>query len=223
MNFSILNYLIFLSLFFQSPLQASGQNESNLDPVLYNGSIYNYGSANILGHQFLNSRDFSPGSVIIDGIHYKNLLLNYDIFNQKIVFQFKDDKSTGFISIPKEVIGSFMIDNRKFTILHNSNWDHTIYEKIDSEDFSILIKWIKKIKVSVKDEIHDFEYTPANRTMYFLDSGEMKKISGKKDFIKSFDENKKSDIKKFMRKNRIRLRSANSEELTRLLKYSNAL
>ncbi|MFW5821353.1 MAG: hypothetical protein ACOCWA_08685 [Bacteroidota bacterium] len=201
----------------------SGQNESNLDPALYNGSIYNYGSANILGHPFLHSRDFSRGSVIIDGIHYKNLLLNYDIFNQKIVFQFEDDKSTGFISIPKEVISSFMIDNRNFTILHKSNWDHTIYEKIDSKDLSLLIKWIKRVKVSVKDEIHDFEYTPANRTMYLLDSGKMKKLRRKKDFIKSFDENKKSDIKKFMRKNRIRFRSANSEELTRLLKYSNAL
>ncbi|MCX6256232.1 MAG: hypothetical protein NTV31_17420, partial [Bacteroidia bacterium] len=74
--------------------------------ILYNGRVWRNLYYRVRGDQFLFSKDFLQGSLTINGNSYKNILINYDIYNDEIL---TPKKNGSIIQLNKEMVDSFTL------------------------------------------------------------------------------------------------------------------
>jgi len=196
---------------------------SGFNPDVHNGRIYNFGSSRVEGHQFFESEEFSRENVTLDNITYEGLEMNYDIYNQEVLIQYDSRFFMKTISIPIELLSEFTIRGHNFVVLHDKEGDITIYELISDMDVIMLRKWFKGMQVSTDDDIYDYKFSKPEKPLYIHESTGIEKIGSKRDFIDFFPETGKADIRKFIRKNKVRFRSASNSELKDLLHFCNTL
>ncbi|PLX10520.1 MAG: hypothetical protein C0597_16645 [Marinilabiliales bacterium] len=215
--------LIILTLFsIQIFSQSNYKITEGINPDLYNGTIYNYGvSGNIKGHQFFEDEIFKIGSITINDTVHNNLLLNYDIYNQKILLKYIHKERTVIISIPKEKVKEFSIQDNRFIVLNKRAWDYSIYELIGKSNHQILLGWEKNLELSDKSEAANYAFTKAKRTNYLYYRSEINEIKNKKDFLSLFIESEAQLIKKYMKQNKIRIKHDSQEKLNALINYCN--
>src|SRR5687768_10866625 len=100
--------IILLPLLFIACINAAGQPDSRLPgitnpvedslvsiyytyqmkgPAFLNGRVFNGYSPSILGHAFFQSIDWKQGSVLYDGLWYRNVDLVYDLFNDQLILR----------------------------------------------------------------------------------------------------------------------------------------
>jgi hypothetical protein len=220
MKRTILCLSILLALF---ALDGSAQEQScqynRFDADLYNGTIYNFGSAHIRGHQFLEKEMFDTGSITIDKQSFSGLLLNYDIFNQEVLLKSGKGFQEKIISLPVETIKSFSIGDRHFIVAFEENRSAIIYETIGDLNFKFIRSWSKEMKTVNDNSIYNYEFSKPLHDTYFSNGEYMQQLRWRKDVLEVFPETNRSDVKKFLRKNKIRFRSASSAELLELIRY----
>ncbi len=192
---------------------------NGFDADLYNGTIYNFGSTHIKGHQYLEREAFETGSLAIDAHNFSGLLLNYDIYHQEILFRSGKGFQEKIISLPIETIKSFSIGPRHFIVVNEDNWDVKIYETIGKQDTAFFRSWSKEIKTTNDNSIYNYEFSKPSRITYLSDGETLHQLRWKKNLLEVFPETNRSDIKKFMRKNKIRIRKASFTELQMLINY----
>ncbi|MEX2371417.1 MAG: hypothetical protein WD578_10450 [Bacteroidales bacterium] len=192
-------------------------------PAIHNGTVYNYVAIRTGGHQYLDGEMYFYGTLTINNTTYRNLELNYDIFNQAVLFKYGTGSGRKVISIPVETISEFTIHDRSFEVIHVSDWDYTIYEKIGDGKWCIYYQWSKDIKTASQNELNNYEFSKSQKTIYLSDSSEFIKIRGKRDFLKAFGADNKKDLKKFMRTNRIRFKSVSNIQMRNLLNFCNSI
>ncbi|MCA1747403.1 MAG: hypothetical protein LC655_06875, partial [Bacteroidales bacterium] len=193
------------------------------DPLLHNGTVYNFISVKTDGHQFLEGDTFFQGAVTIGNKTYEGLYLNYDIFNQEVLLRIELDRTSKIISLPKERISGFTIGNRSFVVLHDRQWEYSIYEITGSRQLAMLYRWTKDIKVSTNNDVYNYLYTNAKRTMFLLRPDGLTKIRGKRDFLNAFEDDEKAALKRYMRTNKIRFRTMQKSEMQELINYVSRL
>lgn len=202
-----------------SSAQEPSRHSNRFDADLYNGTIYNFGSALIRGHQFLENEMFDTGSLNIDKQSFSGLLLNYDIFNQEVLFKSGKGFQEKIISIPVHTINSFTIGDRHFIVAHEEKWNVRIYETIGDQYLKFIRSWSKEMKTSNDNSIYKYEFSKPLHITYLSDGESLYQLRWKKDVLKVFPETNRSEIKKFLRKNKIRFRRASSNELLELINY----
>jgi len=211
--------ILFLAFTSTSTAQEPPGPSNGFDADLYNGTIYNFGSVHIKGHQYLENETFESGSVAIDAHTFADLSLNYDIFHQEILFKSREDFQQKIISLPVETIKSFSIGPRTFIVMQEEDWDVQIYETIGDQDTAFFRAWSKEIETTNDNSIYSYEFSKPSSTTYLSDGKSLHKIRWRKDILEVFPETIRSDIKKFMRKHRIRIRKAPFNELRMLIDY----
>ncbi len=220
MKKSILCLSILFAVYTSTSTAQEPSGPSNgIDADLYNGTIYNFGSAHIKGHQYLENEAFETGSIEIDAHTFSDLLLNYDIFHQEILFKSGEGFQEKLISLPVGTIKSFSIGPRSFIVVQEENWEVKIYETIGEQDTAFFRSWSKELKTTNDNSIFNYEFSKPSRITYLSDGESLHKLRWRKDVLEVFPETSRSDIKKFMRKNRIRFRKASSNELRTLINY----
>jgi hypothetical protein len=224
MKRSILCLSVLLTLIISnSTAQEPSRHSNRFDADLYNGTIYNYGSAHIKGHQFLEKEVFDSGSVTIGSQSFSGLLMNYDIYNQEVLFKSGEGFQQKIISLPVETIRSFTIGNRSFIIVHEENQEARIFETIGEQDLKFARSWSKDLLTSNDNSIYNFKFSKPAHTTFLSDGESLDHLNSRKDLLKAFPESYKSELKKFMRKSKIRFRKASSIELLKLINYSYTL
>jgi hypothetical protein len=214
---------LLLALTSPLPCQELALRTNDPDPLLYNGTVYNYFSAKTEGHQFLEGETFFKGSVTIGDKTYKDLYLNYDIYNQEVLLRIELDRTSKIIALPKERVSEFTIGNRSFVVLHDQQWEYSIYEITGNMELAMLYRWNKNIKVSSKSEVYNYFYTSAKRNMFLLRPSGLTKIKGKRDFLNAFEDDEKAALKRYMRTNKIRFRKMEQSEMKALINYASTL
>jgi hypothetical protein len=98
MTFSLRLAIIYLFLFISISEVVAQQNKIctsevyGSDPLLYNGRVYRFFTPlNTLGNQFFADPQFETGSVTIRGVTYTTLNINYDIYNQQLILEYKNN------------------------------------------------------------------------------------------------------------------------------------
>jgi hypothetical protein len=221
--YSIAWSVLFLVLTSPLPGQELAVQTNEPDPLLYNGTVYNFFSPKTEGNQFLEGETFFRGSVTIGDKTYKDLHLNYDIYNQEVLLSMELDRASKIIALPKERISGFTIGNRSFVVLHDRQWEYSIYEITGDMELAMLYRWNKDIKVSSKSEVYNYSYTDAKRTMALLKPSGLTKIRGKRDFLNAFEDNEKAALKRYMRTHKIRFRKMQKSEMKALINYASTL
>jgi len=220
-------YLIFCVLTILSgSIQAQHLRDSmdgvyGLDPVLYNGRIYqDYYSSKVKGQQFLQKPEFVSGSLLLRQQFYEALQLNYDIYSQKLLMSFYDaNKALRIIEIPQEHIRSFSLQAKYFEVLPWQDSSLRIFQHLGNDHLYFSIFWYKEMETTTSEDLYDYQFTEPKRELWLVIDQQWHLIQNNKSFRVLFPSDIQPQLRKWMKSHRIRMQKAGDESLIELLKY----
>lgn len=197
----------------------------NADPVLYNGRFYIfYPPAGTEGDQFISGKQFLSGSLTIKGKTYSDLFLNYDIYNQNVVFKYQiESGAVRQIIIPVVLLDSFTLERRRFQILPDKDGNKIIYQVIGDGSFRILCSWHKKLELNRFHGASNRVFTKPLRETFLASDDTLKSFRNTRTFISLFPPEKREKVRKYLRENRIKINKADDESARKVIQYCNSI
>jgi len=185
----------------------------------FNGRVWRNFYAIVEEDQFLFSKKFLPGTVIMRGKTYPDVMILYDIFKDEILTPYKP---VGILQLNKEMVDSFSIifrnESYRFIKMHDStNSDLNGYFNVLYKGKTTLyVKYSKKIeKLEAKGENNKFYQLTR---IYLLKDSLFYPLTGKNDLIKIYDEDKKA-VRDFIKKNQLRISKNDPESFLPVLRF----
>jgi hypothetical protein len=177
----------------------------------------------VKGDQFLFSLEYLQGSLTINGNYYKNILLNYDIYNDEIL----TPKNQGsIVQLNKEMVDSFtLVFVGKTYRFVNADEDSLpgikgFVKVLYKGKSALYVKYKKEIEALAVDEKYDLFYRTYR--IYFLNEGKVHPISSKSDLLKILQEDK-IRIKEFMKKNKLSVSKKEPESFIPVIRYYDSI
>ncbi len=191
--------------------------------ILYNGRDWRNKYYRVREDQFLFSNWFLQGSVSISGKTFENISISYDIFNDEII----TPAGNGIIlQLNKEKVDSFnlVFENirykfakiRKDTLTGLDGFVNILYQG----KTTLYVKYLKKIQPLAVDNKYD-KFFQSSR-IFILKNGILYKIAGKGDMLRVFSEDK-TQVKKFIKKNKLTVSKRNPSSFVPVIKYYDSL
>lgn len=184
--------------------------------LLYNGRIWKNIYFNVEGDQFLFSRTFMPGSVVVRGNQFRDISIMYDIYNDEILIPFNKG---GVLQINKQMVDSFSVQflNRKylFTKVKIDSLDgyvHIIYKG----KTALYVRYTKKIEKLADQGKYD-QFYQINQTLFVKDN-KVYPITGKRDLLKVLQEDKDA-ANDFIKKNKLKISGKDPESFVTVIRY----
>ena len=189
-----------------------------LDQNLINGILYYDKYKNVQNHPFYSGEEFLPGSVVISGISYEDVQINYDIYSQYLVLKYPDFSGSSYsIIISPEHTDAFDFNGNYFKKLTLNDRGPLFYQFIKVNGLICYIHWEKK-KGSRSYQSADFFTETEQR--YFLDYyGKISPFSNRRNFASLISGVPKREIIRYIRKKGIQLSDATPEQLEDLLQF----
>ena len=189
----------------------------------FNGRVWRNFYAMVEEDQFLFSKKFLPGTVIMRGKTYPDVMILYDIFKDEILTPYKP---VGILQLNKEMVDSFSFFflNKRYCFVKmqdSTNSDLNGYLNVlYSGETTLFVKYSKKIeKLEAKGENNKF-YQLIH--IYLSKDGLFYPVTGKNDLIRIYDKDKKA-IRDFIKKNRVRISKNDPESLIPVLRFTDSL
>ena len=187
--------------------------------TLYNGRIWRNLYYLVQDDQFLFSKEFLPGVLAIRSKTFKNVLLKYDIFNDEVLIPIDSGR---ILQLNKELIDSFSLSfqNRKYLFIKMTEDtlkdSKTFFNVLYKGKTTLLLKHEKKIDKLAVDGKYD-KFYQVDRI--FIVSGEkLYPVNGKADLFKVMPYDK-SQLKDFMKINKIRISGKNPESFIPVIRF----
>jgi hypothetical protein len=186
--------------------------------ILYNGRIWRNLYSRIQEDQFLFSRDFIQGSLTIGGETFKGIQLKYDIFKDELLTPVED----GIIQLNKEMIDSFSLtyNNRDYKFIKmredSVSTSKSYFEILYEGKSSLYVKHLKKIEKMAVEGKYD-KFYQVNR-IYLVKGNKFITVTRKSDFLKVL-EDKKTQVREFLKKNKLRITEKVPETFIPVLMY----
>lgn len=212
----LLPYLALLLL--TEGVLAQNSGKRTLDPDLYNGKVYGFNSFSIKGEPFLTSPEFQSGKVTISGDHFSDEQLNYDIYNQEVLVLLQVNGTRRVISFPVDLVEDFSLGGRTFVVQREAD-KMQIYEKIGECPVYFLRSWSKDIKVSSQTSLQSYYFTDPMHEAYLVMGDNKLRVRSSRDIAAQFEGQDRAELKRFIRKNKIRLKYAGNSQLLELTTY----
>jgi hypothetical protein len=194
-----------------------------LNPLLYNGKIYKYFvPENVDGNQYLKGVDFQPGSATLKGIEYKNLLLNYDVYNQKLILKFEnEERGKSIIEVSDAWLEKFALGKQNFKIIADDKNINHIYQVFGTDSIVILYYWRKILTLENVTSTPNYKFLgPERKSMVYMNHFFFK-YRNNRGFLRLFDPYKKAIFKKYLHEHRINLKKANDNEIIEFVNFCN--
>lgn len=195
-----------------------------LDPVLYNGRIYSYFvPPGTEGTQFFTGQDFLSGTAKIRGILFKDLLLNYDVYNQQLILEYyPEDGVRKLIVVSDAWLEEFNLGKMHFELLAISGTEKRIYQVIENDTYRILYSWRKDLLLNNKHGATNHVFSDPSKESYLRVKNQFVKFGNNKSFIALFDPDDRATLKKYMHQRKINLKKASDELIMELIEYCKA-
>ena len=227
--------LIFTTLFGQGQNEKQNQINNLIDytnyvygtnDILVNGLVYMPLHLNAEGHPFFMEGDWENGKIYIKGRVFNDIELKYDIEIDRVILKAEVRAGTYEVLVNDAFVDSCIINNRMLINSNNifkDNPEFTGYfELVYEGNFLFLVKH-QKTFISEYSENNQFGLYSDPTSEYILLKGDkINKIYSKKALLKYFKPNKRL-IKRFLKKNKIKYKKINSNELFNLLKYCDTI
>jgi len=199
-------------------------HQNNPDKLtLLNGRIWRNPYNRVTGDQFFLANIFFRGSVTFNGKKFDNLDLKYDIHNDELILSIE---SYPVIMMNKEMVDSFSIalGNRIYRVINAGTDTSNVlrgYVNVLYNGPSVLyVKYAKMIQPLGDDGKYDLFY---QRHQAYLKKGtETVPLEGKRNLINQL-EDKKSEIRDYLRKNRIKITKQDPYTYIPVLEYYDSL
>jgi hypothetical protein len=230
MTFLYRAVFLFFLLFNLSGISAqkSGTGSDNVygsDPSLYNGRRYIFFlPSNTRGNQYFTDPHFEKGSVKIRGIIYNDLELNYDIYNQQLILQYKDYMGAASLLIISDAwLESFSFKSMNFELISSQDTLKRIFQVLGTGQDRILYHWKKELNLESFQGSQNHMFSNAKKEMNLQSGNQMLRYWNNKSFYSLFESEKRVAVKGYLRKNKIRVKKATDQVMTGLINYCNSL
>jgi hypothetical protein len=204
------------------------ENSEMQDPVkelqnLYNGRVWRNLYTNVRGDQFLFSKSYLPGSLTMNGKHYEDVNLTYDIYNDELLIP----KNNGAIlQLNKEMVDSFSfeVNSRKY-YFRNTDPDSLdgikgFVNVLYKGNSSLYVKYRKSIDLLAVDDKYDLFFQ--TQKIYLVKKGVVYQIGSKHDLLKALQEDK-TQIKAFLKKNGLNISKKLPESFVPVVRFYDSL
>lgn len=195
------------------------------DPLLINGRAYNFfPPAGTGGTPFLFGSFDEKGSVSLRGVTYSAQKLNYDIYNQQLILEYKNPVgSVGLIQISGAWLQHFTIYNRYFEMATTTDSAGRIYQMIGNGAAKVLYYHYKELFIDTRTLSRSHYFPDAITEKYVLLDNRIIRYTNNRSFANAFGRARKDVIKKHLRRNKIKVRKANDGVMTEVINYCNTL
>jgi len=198
-------------------------NVNGPDSRLVSGTLYRGArQGSVVGHPYFFDEEYKPGYVIIDSLIFDNLLLKYDILENKLVLNTSGTGNSDFlVCINLQKTKRFEIAGHNFIPFpagkdSTSRW---FAESVVEDTLSYLV--LKKKELKIDNGAVDFNYK-TNDTHFILFKNELHKFNNRRTLFRLFP-GFKEELKRFIRQENLVFINKRPENLTRLINYCNIL
>ena len=229
MNRKVFLYIFLFTAFYNSVLcmaqlpsgvlDGSQKSAVEENQILYNGKVWRNIYINVKGDQFLFSGDFLPASLTINNRSFKNLTINYDIYNDEIIIP---TNKGSILQLNKEMVDSFtlvfgfktytFVNLREDSLPGIKGYVNQLYKGKSA----LYIKYKKEIQPLAVDDKYDLFFRTYR--IFFLKEGIIYQVTNKNDFLKIFDKDR-TLIKDFIKKNRLKISKKEPESFIPVIRY----
>lgn len=223
--------ILFISIF--SPVQIihgqilkdSLDKVYTLDPFLYNGKKYTYYlPGNTKGSQYLVDGNFLKGNILINGIVYDDLKLNYDIYNQQLLLKYKNLHDAIEIVIVSDAwLENFTMEDKTFEYSNLNNKSRQIYQVIGEDKIRVYYYWEKNVKLDNTSGNPMYKFSKPVKETYLFINSQLKKYRNNRSFISSLDPAKQEYIKKYIQEHKINVKNAPDKIMLDLVTTCNSI
>ena len=197
---------------------ASYSNAISAQSHLYNGSAYTeYISQNDENPYFID--EWIEGSVEYDEEFHDNVPLLYDISLDRIVVD--NPYSIKKVMLVFEKVAAFTIQDHHFVMLKNTPLQVGYYELAYDGPSKVYVRHRKTLQSKAVDYsvVNLFE----ERKLYYIyKNGTFYSVRGKRSVLKLL-EDKKKELKKFIRDNKLQFGNDKARDISRLVQYYDQL
>jgi len=195
------------------------------DPLLYNGKFYTFFlPLTTGGNQYFTNSKFETGSVTIRGVTYPDLMINYDIYNQQLLLQYKNNVgATSLIIISDAWLESFSYKSINFEIISTQDTLKRIYQVLGTGPSRILYYWKKDLNLDSFLGAKNFIFSVAMKEMNMSIGDKILKYWNNKSFYSLFNPEKRIAVKEYLRNNNVNVKKASDQTMTELINYCNSL
>jgi hypothetical protein len=192
------------------------------DDRVVNGAAYLPGHFNAKGDPYFLTDNWTESTLVIDGEEYEgqNILYNIDI--EKIILKTTlKSKEEVLLVLNTDFIEAFYFGEHYFVNGEKyfpGNKFNGFVEQVYKGNFKVMIRHQKSfVSQYTANSPHGF-YSGTKSMIFIFDKRELKKLPTKKAMLDYFSEHKK-EIKKFLRKNKIKYKQATANQLNKLFTY----
>jgi hypothetical protein len=191
--------------------------------ILLNGRIWRNQYSRVTGDQFFLANIFFKGSVTFNGRKFDDLDLKYDIHNDELILSIE---SYPVIIMNKEMVDSFslILGNRIYQIINagtdTSNVLRGYVNVLYDGPSSLYVKYIKRIQPLAVDGKFDLFYE--EHLVYLRKGTEIVPVEGKRKFMNLL-EDKKKEIREYMKSSRIKLMHKDPYTFIPVLEYYDSI
>lgn len=191
---------------------------------LYNGSEYLYGGHNVKGFPYFKSDDILKGSVLYDGNLYNDVPMRFDLTTNELIIL---DRTQNFpIKLITSKLDYFIIDSSRFINAADNygiplSQTTDFYQVLYNNNSTVLARKEKQLILSSKLDENDSHYIEFD-WYYIYANGKLYKVDKEKSVLNAFEE-KKADLKKFIKANDISFKKNFENAVVRTAAYYDQL
>jgi len=195
------------------------------DPLLQNGIYYAYPYYNALGNPFLGDGEFEPGTVTFREKSYDGIHINYDIFNQQIIFSRKTGDMLLMNLMANEFISEFSFKGMNFIHASFPGESAPFYQVIsECKNIACYYIWYKERREVLdagNQRIYSFS-EEKSRHYLFMD-GMLNQYKNNRSFIQVIPDEARDEIKAYLKENRLNVKETSDQEMLVLIEYCNSI
>ena len=206
--------------------------------VLKSNPLYSNSNDIINGQKWINEKRYSgnpmleenfwpKADVLYNGVHYREIRMNYDLYKDEIIVFYPEKGQEKYVVISRDKLSGFSYSD---TLKHRNHFyeyielagisGKALYENASVGKVSLFIKPIKKIE-QTPGESREGKYSGFYE--YYLDVGHgYTSFHSKSQLIKLLA-NHSTEVKRFIRKEKLEINNDLPENIVIVLKYFDGL
>jgi hypothetical protein len=196
------------------------------DDLLVNGSLYVPDHPRAEGNPYFQEEKWAYGKIIIIGKSFENNEFIYNVETDKVIIHSNDIMQNKMsVLLNRDFVEAFYIDEHEFINLKQLNLadgEKGFAELIYRSGLTFIVKHKKDFMKQYSQSNQFGFYSKLKSEKYIQANDQLKKLPTRNSFLDYFKLNR-SQIKKYLRTNNIRYKTASKNELTGLLKFCDEL
>ena len=193
------------------------------DADLVNGEKYFYPYRQYEGDPFFFSES-QTAVILIHDKEFEGQQLRYDLFNQKLILDFKDIYgASSSLVLRSEWVKSFAFEQQNFIRMEGPEGEPGFFQLVTDGHIRCVYKWSKDQLLNLNSGVQNYYFSDPSKQPYLLIEGQFYPYRSNKAFLKAFDPEMQKSVKQFMKQAKLKVNKAPDSQIRHLVEYCNSL